>query len=127
MDHPQQLELDGSHFSHSGWLIRSGASGPGAARDDEHGGGKWEQLPGIRPSPLGPVSFSGLLTTQTIFLRSDPRPTPSRLNSIRRLLRVYLSHGGFSHLITNVWKTCGEVAERRSEIRESWVVLTVED
>lgn len=78
------------------------------------------------PLLWGPYLFSSLLARK-IFLGSDPRPTPSRLNSIRRLLRVYLGHGGFSHLIANVWKTCGEVAERRSEIRESWVVLTVED
>lgn len=73
--------MDPISHTRASWLIRSGASGPGAARDDEHGGGKWEQLPGIRPSPLGAPAWRrrrGLYlfpasSTQMIFLWSDPQ------------------------------------------------------
>lgn len=105
MDHPQQLELDGSHFSHSdtaGWLIRSGASGGQELREmmnTEVGSGSsflafalllWERRlrggggggGGACVSFWPPQSFSGL-TPQT---------------SIRRPLQVYLSRDGFFHI-----------------------------
>lgn len=70
----------------------------------------------------GPLSLSGLSQRKAVFLRSDPpdfdQEAVAGLSQPRRV---------FSHLISEVRKTCAEAAERRSEIRESWVVLTVPD
>lgn len=70
----------------------------------------------------GPLSLSGLLNARRSFSGLTPpdfdQEAVAGLSQPRRV---------FSHLISEVRKTCAEAAERRSEIRESWAALTAPD
>lgn len=103
MDHPQQLELDGSHFSDSGrHRLADKIQGVGVLSCE-----MMNTKVGSRSSFL---AFTPLLWERRLggggggariffqpphtdgLSRPDPRPTPSRLSSIRRLLqRVFTS------------------------------------